>query len=65
MQPYGPYVLGGYSGGGLVAYEMARQLVAAGERVDDALAATRTVIRISVLADRGPPGGCGGNGSIT
>jgi len=31
--PQGPYRLGGPSMGGLVAYEMARQLVAAGERV--------------------------------
>lgn len=33
-QPAGPYMLGGTCNGGLVAYEMARQLVAAGERVD-------------------------------
>ena len=33
VQPQGPYALGGYSGGGLVAFEMAHQLVAAGERV--------------------------------
>jgi thioesterase domain-containing protein/NAD(P)-dependent dehydrogenase (short-subunit alcohol dehydrogenase family)/acyl carrier protein len=32
IQPDGPYVLGGYSGGGLVAFEMARQLEAAGEQ---------------------------------
>lgn len=32
-QPSGPYLLGGYSFGGLVAYEMACQLQAAGERV--------------------------------
>jgi amino acid adenylation domain-containing protein/non-ribosomal peptide synthase protein (TIGR01720 family) len=32
-QATGPYLLGGWSMGGLVAYEMARQLVAAGERV--------------------------------
>jgi thioesterase domain-containing protein/SAM-dependent methyltransferase/acyl carrier protein len=32
-QPTGPYLLGGYSLGGLVAYEMAQQLVRAGERV--------------------------------
>ena len=34
VQPSGPYLLGGFSGGGLVAYEMARQLVEAGETVD-------------------------------
>jgi thioesterase domain-containing protein/acyl carrier protein len=33
VQPAGPYFLGGFSAGGLVAYEMARQLVEAGERV--------------------------------
>jgi len=30
----GPYLLGGYSGGGIVAYEMARQLQALGEQVE-------------------------------
>ena len=33
VQPRGPYQLGGFSGGGLTAWEMARQLVAAGETV--------------------------------
>jgi len=33
FQPDGPYYLGGFSGGGLLAYEMAVQLTAAGERV--------------------------------
>jgi thioesterase domain-containing protein len=32
-QPTGPYYLGGYSGGGVIAFEMAKQLVEAGERV--------------------------------
>jgi thioesterase domain-containing protein len=32
-QPSGPYLLGGWSYGGLVAFEMARQLTAAGEEV--------------------------------
>jgi thioesterase domain-containing protein len=32
-QPQGPYLLGGYSGGGVVAFEMARLLTAAGHRV--------------------------------
>ena len=32
-QPHGPYLLGGYSMGGVVAYEMTRQLQAAGETV--------------------------------
>ena len=34
FQPRGPYLLGGNCNGGLVAFEMARRLVAAGERVD-------------------------------
>lgn len=33
FKPHGPYHLGGYSFGGYVAYEMARQLRAAGEEV--------------------------------
>jgi acyl transferase domain-containing protein/thioesterase domain-containing protein/acyl carrier protein len=33
VQARGPYMLGGYSGGGVVAYEMAQRLVAAGEQV--------------------------------
>src|SRR5438105_9094732 len=34
IQPAGPYLLGGFCNGGLVAYEMARQLHAAGQTVD-------------------------------
>ena len=33
VQPHGPYFLAGYCGGGIVAYEMARQARAAGETV--------------------------------
>jgi acyl transferase domain-containing protein/thioesterase domain-containing protein len=33
LQPEGPYLLGGYSGGGLVAFEMARLLTEAGQDV--------------------------------
>ena len=33
MQPHGPYLLGGYSGGGLVAFGMAQKLTSAGERI--------------------------------
>ena len=33
FQPHGPYLLAGYSGGGVTAYEMAQQLRAAGEEV--------------------------------
>ena len=34
VQPHGPYLLGGFSGGGITAFEIARQLEAAGEQVD-------------------------------
>ncbi|QIR38206.1 amino acid adenylation domain-containing protein [Tolypothrix sp. PCC 7910] len=34
VQPHGPYLLGGFSSGGIIAFEMARQLVAQGDRVD-------------------------------
>ncbi len=34
IQPEGPYLLGGWCNGGLVAYEMARQLHAAGQTLD-------------------------------
>jgi thioesterase domain-containing protein/acyl carrier protein len=34
LQPHGPYLLGGWSFGGLVAFEMARQLDTVGERCD-------------------------------
>jgi len=33
VQPKGPYVLGGFSGGGITAYEMARQLENQGETI--------------------------------
>jgi len=33
VQPHGPYILGGYSGGGLTAWEIARLLEEAGESV--------------------------------
>lgn len=33
MQPEGPYLIAGYSGGGIMAYEMARQLRSAGQDV--------------------------------
>ncbi|MDQ3738475.1 MAG: SDR family NAD(P)-dependent oxidoreductase [Actinomycetota bacterium] len=33
VQPHGPYLLGGFSGGGIAAFEMAHQLNDAGEKV--------------------------------
>jgi thioesterase domain-containing protein len=37
VQPHGPYLLGGFSGGGIAAFEMARQLLAAGEQVEQVI----------------------------
>jgi thioesterase domain-containing protein len=34
IQPHGPYLLAGWCNGGLIAYEMALQLLAVGEKVD-------------------------------
>ena len=34
LQPQGPYAIAGHSSGGLIAFEMAQQLYAAGERVE-------------------------------
>jgi thioesterase domain-containing protein/NAD(P)-dependent dehydrogenase (short-subunit alcohol dehydrogenase family)/acyl carrier protein len=33
VQPHGPYFLGGYSGGGITAFEMCRRLAAEGEKI--------------------------------
>ncbi len=33
VQPSGPYIVGGFSGGGIIAFEIARQLRAAGEAI--------------------------------
>jgi amino acid adenylation domain-containing protein len=45
LQPHGPYALGGHCAGAWVAFEMVRQLEAAGE-----------VVAAAVLVDQGPPG---------
>ncbi|PHH63985.1 hypothetical protein CDD81_5090 [Ophiocordyceps australis] len=37
LQPHGPYLLGGWSAGGIFAYEAVRHLMAAGQRVDQLL----------------------------
>ena len=34
VQPEGPYLLGGFCGGGLIAFEMAHQLRTQGQAVD-------------------------------
>jgi len=49
LQASGPYMLAGYSFGGLLAFELARQLAAAGQEV-----ALLAVIDISAGAKRGP-----------
>ncbi len=49
VQPYGPYLLGGHSFGGVVAYEMGRQLRAAGEEV------TRVVLLDTYVPVPGQP----------
>ncbi len=67
VQPHGPYQLGGFSGGGLTAWEMARQLEAAGEVVSilvlldtplpirPALSrADRALIKLAELRAKGP-----------
>ncbi|SPF79481.1 thioesterase domain-containing protein [Pseudoprimorskyibacter insulae] len=48
VQPQGPYMIGGFSGGGVTAYEIAQQLKAMGEE------ATVTVILDSALPRRRP-----------
>ncbi len=67
VQPEGPYLLGGFSGGGITAYEMARQLAAAGQDVamlvmlDTPLpvrptltSADKTLIKLSEMRRKGP-----------
>jgi len=58
IQPVGPYQLTGVSMGAIVAYEMAQQLVEAGERVS-LLAlldpTPRLEARLIALSDQGPP----------
>ncbi len=49
VQPYGPYLLGGHSFGGVVAYEMGRQLREAGEEV------TRVVLLDAYVPEPGQP----------
>ena len=48
-QPVGPYMLGGTCNGGLVAYEMARQLVAEGERVDALILIAASVFNLRLM----------------
>ena len=56
IQPHGPYFIGGYCNGGLTAYEVARALAVAGERVEPvvliAAAADTRLARFRPLLDR-------------
>jgi acyl transferase domain-containing protein/thioesterase domain-containing protein/acyl carrier protein len=67
VQPHGPYSLGGFSGGGITAYEMARQLEAAGEVVElvvmldtplpvrpELTAPDKALIKLAELKRKGP-----------
>ena len=69
-RPRGPYVLGGHCNGALVAFEMARRLVAGGERVDlvvmlDPPMLRRPLERVWALAGRrAAPRGPGAPGSV-
>jgi amino acid adenylation domain-containing protein len=50
IQPQGPYLLGGFCNGGLLAYEMAQQLHAAGEQVDLlALVTPSSTVQLSAI----------------
>ena len=42
-QPDGPYILGGWSLGGIIAYEMAQQLLGSGENVDQLILLDSTI----------------------
>ncbi|MCB4379563.1 hypothetical protein FZX02_03630, partial [Synechococcus sp. MU1644] len=53
VQPHGPYSMAGYSGGGVIAYEMALQLKASGEATD-----------VLVLLDSFHPQACTADGSL-
>jgi amino acid adenylation domain-containing protein len=57
-QPRGPYLLGGYCNGALVAFEMARRLVALGEKVQFLLLIAPTTAK---LAPRSPASSPDGN----
>jgi thioesterase domain-containing protein/acyl carrier protein len=64
IRPHGPYLIGGYCYGGFVAYEAARQLEAAGERVEllilvDSLAPKRPFLRLVRQSIRTVGGLCG------
>jgi hypothetical protein len=49
VQPTGPYRIGGYCHGGLVAYEMARQLTQLGEQVDTVVLVDSYAMNINLM----------------
>jgi thioesterase domain-containing protein len=53
IQPKGPYFLCGYSAGGLIAYEMARKLLAEGEKIGDLMLVEPTIYFIGANVFRG------------
>jgi amino acid adenylation domain-containing protein len=69
VRPKGPYILGGYCYGGLVAYEAARQLETAGESVDllilvDSFSPSRPSLRAArrLIENAGPLAGIDADG---
>lgn len=52
VQPEGPYLIGGFCNGGLISYEMARQLHAQGENVDLLLLIDPTSVGNGILVNR-------------
>jgi hypothetical protein len=49
IQPEGPYLLGGWCNGAVVAYEMARQLQAAGEKLDALILIDASVLTYTLI----------------
>jgi amino acid adenylation domain-containing protein len=69
VQPHGPYALAGWSFGGVVAYEMACQMTAAGEQIsvlaliDAGIAHSFAIRRALISAGEGPTIGLNGEHS--
>lgn len=59
VQPQGPYLLGGFCNGGLVAYEMARQLQMEGEHVEPLVLVVPAYPSILHMLTRGVVSGIG------
>ena len=52
QQPHGPYRVAGFCIGGTIAFEMARQLVAAGQKVDRLVIVDSTALNVRIRAVR-------------